>query len=40
MSFYWVDWLEYTLPQKKHKFNVAIFPGAPGFPTLMQGHVE
>ena len=28
--------LIYTLPQKKRKFNVPIFPGAPGFLTLIQ----
>ena len=29
----------YTLPQKKRKFNVPIFPGAPGFLILIQVHV-
>ncbi len=31
--------LECTLPQKKHNFNLPIFPGAPSYLTLTQGHV-
>ncbi len=30
----------YTLPQEERNFNVHIFPGAPGFPTLTQGHID
>ena len=31
---------KYTLPKKKCKFNVLIIPDAPGFLTLIQGHVD
>ena len=29
-----------TLPQKKHNFNLSIFPGAPGYLNLIQCHVK
>ena len=30
----------YNLPQKKCNFNIPIFPGASGFLTMTQGHVD